>query len=92
MEKCTEDAATAEKLENRVAILIHQYATQVSPSLDVCPCLFCALVLMSFSLLDLQVDSLSELFVEWDDVLREAETRIAQLERDKAERESLGYE
>ena len=40
----------------------------------------------------LQVDSLSELFVEWDDVLREAETRIAQLERDKAERESLGYE
>ncbi|KZV64449.1 hypothetical protein PENSPDRAFT_169575 [Peniophora sp. CONT] len=39
-----------------------------------------------------QVDSLSELFVEWDEVLREAENRIASLERDKAERERLGYE
>jgi len=38
-----------------------------------------------------QVDSLSELFVEWDGVLREAEDRVGRLERDKADRARLGY-
>ncbi|KAI0032292.1 hypothetical protein K488DRAFT_50182 [Vararia minispora EC-137] len=39
-----------------------------------------------------QVDELSEVFVEWDEVLREAEERVGKLEREKAERARLGYE
>ncbi|KAI6041274.1 hypothetical protein EDC04DRAFT_2670104 [Pisolithus marmoratus] len=38
------------------------------------------------------VDALSELFVAWDDVLSEAESKVAQLERDKIEKQRLGYE
>ncbi|KAI5999342.1 hypothetical protein F5J12DRAFT_847721 [Pisolithus orientalis] len=38
------------------------------------------------------VDALSELFVAWDDVLSGAESKVAQLERDKIEKQKLGYE
>ncbi|KAI6023909.1 hypothetical protein PISMIDRAFT_101289 [Pisolithus microcarpus 441] len=38
------------------------------------------------------VDALSELFVAWDDVLSGAESKLAQLERDKIEKQRLGYE
>ncbi|KAI6164616.1 hypothetical protein EDD17DRAFT_1561535 [Pisolithus thermaeus] len=38
------------------------------------------------------VDALSELFVAWDDVLSGAESKVAQLERDKIEKQRLGYE
>jgi len=39
-----------------------------------------------------QVSALSELFVAWDDAIREAERQVAKLERDQAERRKLGYE
>ncbi|KAF8845094.1 hypothetical protein BDN67DRAFT_962021 [Paxillus ammoniavirescens] len=38
------------------------------------------------------VDALSELFVVWDDILTETESKIKRLERDKNERQRLGYE
>ncbi|GBE86254.1 hypothetical protein BKA93DRAFT_816524 [Sparassis latifolia] len=38
------------------------------------------------------VDTLSELFVAWDDAVREAEDHVAKLERDREERRRLGYE
>lgn len=38
------------------------------------------------------VDALSELFVAWDDVLTETENKIIKLERDREERQRLGYE
>lgn len=38
-----------------------------------------------------QVDTLSELFVAWDDVLTETESKVKRLERDKEERQRLGY-
>lgn len=38
------------------------------------------------------VGALSELFVAWDDTIREAEDQVAKLERDQAERRKLGYE
>ncbi|KIJ65599.1 hypothetical protein HYDPIDRAFT_27597 [Hydnomerulius pinastri MD-312] len=38
------------------------------------------------------VDALSELFVAWDDVLTETESKVRRLERDKDERQRLGYE
>ncbi|KAF9223980.1 hypothetical protein BS17DRAFT_752898 [Gyrodon lividus] len=37
------------------------------------------------------VDALSDLFVAWDDVLTETESKITKLERDKDERQRLGY-
>ncbi|KAF8141547.1 hypothetical protein EV363DRAFT_1149980 [Boletus edulis] len=37
------------------------------------------------------VDTLSELFVAWDDVLTETESKVKRLERDKEERQRLGY-
>jgi hypothetical protein len=40
----------------------------------------------------LQVDALSELFVAWDDVLAETENKVTKLERDREERQRLGYE
>lgn len=39
-----------------------------------------------------QVDALSELFVEWDGTLRDAEDKVTLLERDREERIRLGYE
>lgn len=38
------------------------------------------------------VDALSELFVAWDDVLTETENKVTKLERDREERQRLGYE
>ncbi|KAH8114231.1 hypothetical protein DFH11DRAFT_256471 [Phellopilus nigrolimitatus] len=39
-----------------------------------------------------RIDALSELFVEWNDVLTATEDKIARLEREKAEKVRLGYE
>jgi len=39
-----------------------------------------------------KVDTLSELFVAWDDAITEAEDKVARLERDREERKRLGYE
>ncbi|KAE9387509.1 hypothetical protein BT96DRAFT_837520 [Gymnopus androsaceus JB14] len=38
------------------------------------------------------IDALSELFVEWDDALTNAESRVGKMERDKEERKRLGLE
>jgi len=40
----------------------------------------------------LQADSLSELFIAWDDVLAESENKVMKPERDREERHRLGYE
>lgn len=40
----------------------------------------------------IKVDTLSELFIEWDNSLRAAEEQVGKLERDKEERRKLGYE
>jgi len=39
-----------------------------------------------------QVDALSELFVAWDDVLSNTESKIRKLDREKIENCKLGYE
>ena len=56
----------------------------------------CDLLIFSWSSLlihfRLQVDALSELFVAWDDVLAETENKVTKLERDRQERQRLGYE
>lgn len=39
-----------------------------------------------------QVDTLSELFVAWDEAITSAEDTIVQLEREKVERKRLGLE
>ncbi|KAJ6591549.1 hypothetical protein DFH09DRAFT_907617 [Mycena vulgaris] len=39
-----------------------------------------------------QVDALSELFVAWDDTVVDAEDKILRLERDRLERQRLGFE
>ncbi|KAF8589733.1 hypothetical protein K439DRAFT_1404726 [Ramaria rubella] len=39
-----------------------------------------------------KVDALSELFVAWNDVITDAEDRVAKAERSKAEQRRLGYE
>jgi len=39
-----------------------------------------------------RVDALSELFVEWNDVLSSAEDKVSKLEREKTEMKRLGYE
>lgn len=52
-------------------------------------------ILNSCSLLnadDSKVDSLSELFVAWDDTITEAEDKVAKLERDREDRKRMGYE
>lgn len=38
------------------------------------------------------MDTLSELFVAWDDTIEEAETQATKLRRGHDERERLGYE
>ena len=40
----------------------------------------------------IQVDTLSELFIDWEASLRSAEDRVAKVERDRDERRKLGYE
>ncbi|KLO19679.1 hypothetical protein SCHPADRAFT_843164, partial [Schizopora paradoxa] len=39
-----------------------------------------------------RVDALSELFVEWNDVLSSAEDKVSRLERERADMKRLGYE
>lgn len=39
-----------------------------------------------------RVDTLSELFVSWDETIRSAEDQAGRLERDREERRKLGYE
>ncbi|CCM00746.1 uncharacterized protein FIBRA_02786 [Fibroporia radiculosa] len=39
-----------------------------------------------------RVDTLSELFVAWDDTLRDSEDKVGKAERDRDERRRLGYE
>ena len=39
-----------------------------------------------------QVDTLSELFVSWDEAILEAEESVDKLEKDRTERRKLGYE
>ena len=48
--------------------------------------------LSSFALLGqpLQVDTLSELFVAWDDTLRDTEIETARLEKEHQEQKRLG--
>lgn len=38
------------------------------------------------------MDTLSELFVAWDDTIEEADSQVTKLHRDHAERQRLGYE
>ncbi|KAI9062598.1 hypothetical protein FKP32DRAFT_1573461 [Trametes sanguinea] len=38
------------------------------------------------------VDTLSELFVSWDEAIRDAEDEVLKMERDRQERRKLGYE
>jgi len=40
----------------------------------------------------MQVDSLSELFVAWDETLRVAEDRVGKLEKEQEERSRRGYD
>lgn len=74
----------AASLEKRIATLVERHATHVSRSLNHCKSCMSSLF---FS----QVDTLSELFVAWDDVLTETESKVNWLERDKEERQRLGY-
>jgi len=88
-----QDIELAASLEKRTAALIKQYGMHVSrrkprTSLDLRVGAFGPLP-SSFLL---QVGALSELFVAWDDAIREAEDQVAKLERDQAERRRLGYE
>lgn len=71
----------AASLEKRIATLVERHATHVSE------------VSSTPNLSDLcfQVDTLSELFVAWDDVLTETENKVKRLERDEEERRRLGY-
>jgi hypothetical protein len=50
------------------------------------------LVFFMVDCVHLQVDALSELFVAWDDILAETENKVTKLERDREERQRLGYE
>lgn len=38
------------------------------------------------------VDALSELFVDWNDTITEAEIRVTKLEREREEKRRLGFE
>ena len=81
-----EDMQKANELELRIARLMDRYATNVwfPPRSHAC-------VLWRSSLrATLQVDTLSELFVAWDDTLRTSETDLVRLERDYVENKRLG--
>lgn len=79
-----EDTKLAAELEKRIAALMDRYATSVRAPL-VSP-------LQTLAEYDLKVDTLSELFVAWDDGIQEAEHEIGSLTRDIEERRRLGYE
>ena len=80
-----QDVKVAASLEKRIATLVERHATHVSRFLI-------DAVLARPILFMFQVDTLSELFVAWDDVLTETESKVKRLERDKEERQRLGYE
>ncbi|KAI0251591.1 hypothetical protein BJV78DRAFT_1275307 [Lactifluus subvellereus] len=73
-----EDLERAAALEKRVAGIVRQYAIQAcfAPHPPTAA----------------QVDSLSELFVAWDEMLHAAEDRIGKLEKEREERSRRGYE
>jgi len=71
-----------ESLERRISTLMQRHSTYVRQVL-------CACITISDIL---QVDTLSELFVAWDDTLTEAEEKVTIIERDKAEKARLGLE
>ncbi|KAF8966253.1 hypothetical protein BDZ97DRAFT_1903805 [Flammula alnicola] len=79
--------ADYEKLEPRLQALLkaHEEDAQLAGSLEI----------RISSLVDRHatyVDTLSELFVAWDDTLTEAEDKLARMERERAERLRLGFE
>ncbi|PPQ91890.1 hypothetical protein CVT25_000765 [Psilocybe cyanescens] len=82
-----------EKLEPRLQVLLEAYEEDAK--------LASSLEIKISSLVDrhatyarrfLLVDTLSELFVAWDDTLTEAEDKLTLMEREKAERLRLGFE
>ena len=79
-----EDLLKAAELEERIASIMDRYATNV-----------CVPPLMLQCVADLhtppQVDALSELFVAWDDTLRNAEMHVLKQEKDFEESKKLGY-
>ena len=78
-----EDLKLAAELERRIAALMDRYATNVRVRL--------IRVWRQPSHCS-QVDTLSELFVAWDDSIQETEHEIGRLSRDIEERRRLGYE
>lgn len=79
-----DDLELAASLEKRVARLMESHATQVR--------IFCGLPGVRSQPLHSQVDALSELFVAWDDTVMDAEDKVMRLERDRLERQRLGFE
>jgi hypothetical protein len=81
------DIDRAAALEKRVARIVRQYTMQV-----------CMLLLPIWAQATVtydcptQVDSLSELFVAWDETLRVAEDRVGKLEKEQEERSRRGYD
>jgi hypothetical protein len=81
------DIDRAAALEKRVARIVRQYPMQV-----------CMLLLPTWAQATVtydcptQVDSLSELFVAWDETLRVAEDRVGKLEKEQEERSRRGYD
>lgn len=79
-----EDALAASQLEERITSLLQRYTTRVLLiSLYSCD---------SFLIMVRQTDSLSELFVEWNNVISSMEDKVNRMERDKQEQVKLGYE
>jgi hypothetical protein len=74
----------AASLEKRIAGLVERHGTHVRFAHDQ------PVFLLIHS--RLQVHAPSELFVAWDDVLAETENKVTKLERDREERQRLGYE
>lgn len=71
------------ELEQRIAKVMNQYANNVR----------LALLLMDLFTdpRDYQTDTLSELFVAWDETIYDAESQVGKLEREREERKRLGY-
>lgn len=84
VEAHTEDIKLAASLEKRIAALMEWHATHVGAVYDE----YWRKMLNMIC----QVDALSELFVEWDDAITQAEDKVAKLERDREDRKRMGYE
>jgi hypothetical protein len=85
------DIELAASLERRIASLMQKHATSVR-YLTSHSHITLVLIVEPFMFAILQVDTLSELFVAWDDAITGAEDAIVQLEREKGERRRLGLE